>query len=409
MSGGTGRNGVRIAESLASSVLRRVPALTDALVNTIHAENPGYRTINVVPHEDLWHSCHDNITRILQLIAQRDRREETPDPDYYDAAHATGRRRAEQRLPLEDVLRSFRLGGRLVWQALTDQARADGAVDTDGLLDVATRVWEIVDATSSQVAAAYHTAERQLVRADEQRRAALWEGLLQGRATDAAFAYEASRIVQLPVDGPYAVVSAGTRNATAETIEALGERLDALKIRSAWQSRADSLVGLLSLPYPALDGAMNVLRESLDAPTGVSLVVSGLAEVEPAFRQATLARRTIPAGQRMILSLSERLPEAFLLSSPDLTEMLVRRWFEPLADLPAHDRRMLVQTLQAWVVVAGSATRAAEALYCHRNTVLNRIRRIEAITGCPLVGAEIPVELILVLRALPFLPHDPGA
>ena len=44
-----------------------------------------------------------------------------------------------------------------------------------------------MDALSSQVAAAYHVAEQALVRADEQRSAALWEGLLRGRASDAAF------------------------------------------------------------------------------------------------------------------------------------------------------------------------------------------------------------------------------
>jgi hypothetical protein len=32
---------------------------------------------------------------------------------------------------------------------------------------VATRVWEVVDATSAQVAVAYHATERQLVRFDE--------------------------------------------------------------------------------------------------------------------------------------------------------------------------------------------------------------------------------------------------
>ena len=98
----------------------------------------------------------------VQMVADADRclgRSATD--DYFDAARATGRRRAEQRMPLDDVLRSFRLGGRLVWEALIDEARAQGVVDSDALLDVASKVWEVVDSTSSQVAAAYHAAERQ--------------------------------------------------------------------------------------------------------------------------------------------------------------------------------------------------------------------------------------------------------
>lgn len=403
--------GARIAEKLATSVLQRVPALTDALVRVIEQQNPGYRQMNVVPDEDLWRSCHDNLTRVLQLLAGLDRAEDA-DADFHDAADATGQRRARQRLPLDDLLRSFRLGGRLVWQALIEQARVEGT-EAEALVEVATRVWEVIDALSAQVAAAYHVAERQLVRADEQRRAALWEGLLQGRAKDAAFAYEAARIVRLPVDGPFVVVSAGGRHFTDDLTESLGERLDAAGVQSAWQARSDALVGLLALAPQSPPGtaeAVAVLRELLDAPVGISLVVSGLAEIDLAFRQATLARRTVPPAHNGVpgfASLSDRLPEALLLSSPELTEPLVQRWLGPLLDLPVRDRRLYLHTLRTWTETAGSTTRTAEALHCHRNTVINRMRRLEDLLGHSLSGDDLPIELALALRALPFYPKDP--
>lgn len=389
-----------IAESLAASALLRVPALTDALVRTIYEQNPGYRVVNVVPEDDLWRSCHDNITRVLQLIAGAGRSGRTLEDDvYYDAARATGQRRAEQRMPLDDVLRSFRLGGRLVWQALIDQAREQGMVDTDGLLDVGTRVWEVVDATSAQVAAAYHATERQAVRADEQRKAALWEGLLRGRGKDPSFAYEAARIVGLPVDGPYAVVAADD-DARADGVSVLlGERLAARGIDSAWQVRDNTLVGLLALSEPVLGGALRVLRDVLNAPAGVSLVVHGLGEADVAYRQATLARRSTPPGRVEVVALEERLPEALLLGSPELAERLVRLWLGPLLDLPDAERRLLLDTLDTWVSTAGSTTRTAEAVHCHRNTVINRMRRIQAITGRNLAADSVPVELLLALRA----------
>ena len=197
------------AEPLATRVLANVCHLTDDLVAAIQGENPGYRSAGVVPLDDLWHSCHDNLTRVLELVADPPARGRTPDVDpRFDAARATGRRRAEQRMPIDDVLRSFRIGGRLVWEALIEAARKDGSVDTDALLGMATRVWEVVDSTSAQVTAAYHEMERDLLRADEQRRAVLWEGLLHGRGTDLAFVHEASRVLGLPVDGPYAVLVA---------------------------------------------------------------------------------------------------------------------------------------------------------------------------------------------------------
>ena len=48
------------------------------------------------------------------------------------------------------------------------------------------------------------------------------------------------------------------------------------------------------------------------------------------------------------------------------------------ADLAAA---ALLDTLAAFLATDGSPTRAADELYCHRNTVMHRLRRIEQVTG----------------------------
>jgi DNA-binding PucR family transcriptional regulator len=40
-----------------------------------------------------------------------------------------------------------------------------------------------------------------------------------------------------------------------------------------------------------------------------------------------------------------------------------------------------MDTLAAFLASDGSPTRAADELYCHRNTVMHRLRRIEQVTG----------------------------
>jgi PucR-like helix-turn-helix protein/diguanylate cyclase with GGDEF domain len=392
------------AELLAARVLDRVPALADALVQTIEEQNPGYRTMAVVPRDDLWRSCHDNLTGVLRMIAQ-------PPPgsgpdggrEQYAAAWATGRRRAEQGMPLDDVLRSFRLGGRLVWEALIDQAHADHLVGAEGLLDVATRVWEVVDATSAQVAAAYHVAESDLLRADAHRMAILWEGLLNGQAKVTAFAYEVSRILGVPVEGPYAVVVADVGAAAGGTAQ-LRQRLAAQEIVSVWQARADALVGLLALRQPALGGVLGAVREALAAPAGVSLVVRGLAEVDTAYRQAMLARRSVLGDRAEVAALEERLPDALLLSSPELAHQLMRRWLGRLLEIAPAERRLLLETLQIWVATGGSVKHTADGAFCHRNTVINRLQRMQTITGHDFADPACLVELKLALRAAALLP-----
>jgi hypothetical protein len=408
-----GSGSAATAEPLAIRVLARVSPLSDALVGAIQEHNPGYRTVDVVPIDDLWQSCHDNLTRVLELVAEQPAHADSPDTDpRYDAARATGRRRAEQRMPLDDVLRSFRIGGRLVWEALIDQARADDAVDTEALLAVATRVWEVVDSTSAQVAAAYHAMERELLRADEQRRAVLWEGLLHGRATELAFAHEVSRVLGIPVDGPYAAVvvdsvidSAADADRGAAT---LARRLATKEIASAWQSRADLLVGIVALAGSTVDSVRAVLRATLDLPAGVSLVVQGLAEADVAYRQAVLARRTLLPGRNEIAVLEERLPEALLLSSPELADQLVRRWLGELMRVPGPERRLLLGTLQIWVATGGSIRQTADIARCHRNTVINRLQRMQAITGHDFGDPACQVELGLALRASAVLSGQPG-
>lgn len=391
------------AQTLAVSVLRRVPELADALVRVIDEQNPAYRELNSVPADDLWRSCHDNITRVVQMVAGVDRAD-----DVFDAAHETGQRRAEQRMPLDDVLRSFRLGGRLVWEALTDEARAQGVVDLDALLPVASKVWEVVDNISSQVAVAYHQAERQLSRADEQRRAMLWEGLLHGRAKDAAFAYEAARILDVPVDGRYVVLVADALADVDHAVATLDRRLARIRVRATWQVRAQAVVGLLAMGTATPDAVVELLRAAVPASAGLSGVVSGLSDVDIGYRQATLARRTVPADRSGVVALAERLPEALLVSSPELACELVRSWLEPLLALPAVERQQLLDMLDMWVLAAGSVRGTAELAHCHRNTVLNRLRRIQQILGRDITDAAHQVELGLALRAIRLFPAPAG-
>jgi hypothetical protein len=385
-------------ESLAESVLLHLPALTDALVETIYEQNPAYREMGSVPRQDLWRSCHDNVARVVQMIA-----DDSASDEYFDAAHATGRRRAEQRMPLDDVLKSFRLGGRVVWEALIDEARAQRMVESEALLDVATRVWEVVDRTSTQVAAAYHAAERYLVRADEQRRSTLWEALLEGRA-NRAFVQEAATVLDLPVTGRYLVVAIDNLVDDECTATSFQRRLAGIRVCSAWQVRPQTVVGLLALGTESPETVLRILRDVVHAPAGLSGVVSGLVEVDAAYRQAMLARRTLPAGQIDVAALTERLPEALLLSAPELAGQLVDTWLVPLMTVPAPERELLLDTLDKWVTAKGSVRRTADLAHCHRNTVLNRLHRVHQITGRNLTDDGFHLELGLALRAFRLFP-----
>lgn len=394
------------ADTLAFLAAHRqasLDTLTERLVVTIEQDNPGYRATGLVPRTDLWRSCHDNIGRILELLADALEidapRGSAVDNPAYDAARETGRRRAEQGLPLDVVLRSFRIGGRLIWDDLV--AAGEEALDAVELREIGTLLWEVVDETSAQVATSYHLHERAAVRADEQLRAQLWEGLINGRAKEPGFAHEVSRLLDLPVSSDYLVVVTG-----AELDQVAADR-HLSPHANAWVRRTGGLVGLVALrddrPDEAL-GALTGLAEAAQVTLGVSVVVHGLAGIDQGYRQASLAcrvREEVPG----VAPFDRQLPEALLLSSPEVAGRLVSLWLGPVLELPDAEARVLVDTLRAWVAAGGSSTGTAVAAHCHRNTVINRLRRVGELTGLTLTDGCPPVELDLALRALRLEPR----
>ncbi|GAA0465182.1 helix-turn-helix domain-containing protein [Streptomyces olivaceiscleroticus] len=67
-----------------------------------------------------------------------------------------------------------------------------------------------------------------------------------------------------------------------------------------------------------------------------------------------------------------------------------------LGPLPAHERARLLEAVTAYCDT-GSATMAARELYCHRNTVLNRLTRFAELTG---YHPTRPAEAATILFAL---------
>jgi DNA-binding PucR family transcriptional regulator len=86
-------------------------------------------------------------------------------------------------------------------------------------------------------------------------------------------------------------------------------------------------------------------------------------------------------------------------ASPDVASDVARSVFAALDVLPSAESAVLLETLDAWFAAGGSTSRAAEALHCHRNTVLYRLTRIGELTGRYTTDAVGSAELYVALRA----------
>lgn len=379
---------------LAAECIADIPVLTRRLLAAIFTDNPEWTDYTSVPRADLRDGCRRYLTRILELLSGA-----ATDPERDDVAASIGRHRAEQGVPLEAMLRTFRLGGRIVWEALLDNAESAGSQPHE-IREAGTAMWTVIDGLSSALSTSYRNTELEQVRRDERRRHALIEDLLAGRAQDATFAARAARELELPVHGAYLVLAADVRADGRPALVGPETVLAALGIRSVWHTRVDSMIGLVSLEQRDIAAVLDPLRPLVRGRAASSPAVPGLAQVDSGHALARIAMDTLPKGAVELVSLEERYPEALLVNSPDLTGLLVARTLGPVLELPRRERDVLLQTLTAWLAENCSAANASIRLHCHRNTVLNRLQRVSGLIGRPVDGQRAYLELSLALSAL---------
>ncbi|WP_392968416.1 PucR family transcriptional regulator [Streptomyces sp. LN245] len=429
----------------ARALMAGLPELGERLVDLLVAREPAYRAAMEADAE----SVRDEVRRSLRLnvgslIQPGELRE---------AAHrcswAIGRARAERGLPLDALLRAFRLGGGMIWQELVDETTRRHPSDARLLVHVAADVWNFVDDHCAVAADAYRQTERELMWRRENRLRLMTAALLDGTARIADLPATAAAL-GLPEHGRYAVVLARLPSGRAFTDVRGQVSLSGLRVlwyrdrdrdgggsygivllgdrpHDGEQSGRGHDSGLLGAGHgpgsaPAAeagpDGAdgrgaehpgthgpdvdAGEIARRLTAPpvarVGVSPVVEGLAAIGDARRLADTALRACPrVGGTVVLE--EHLPAALVVSAPVLGAALSERVLGPLLRLDLSDRDILLDTLTVWLACDGSAQRAAGRLYCHRNTVLNRLRRCEQLTGRSLTRPADVVELSLALAA----------
>ncbi|WP_245641021.1 PucR family transcriptional regulator [Streptomyces megasporus] len=404
---------VAVLHRAARPLLDELPLLTDRMVALLRKEEPAYRAASV-DQDELWQEVHRSLRHnVGSLLRPKELREAAR-----RCSWQIGAERAEQGLPLDALLRAFRLGGAVVWQALVDRVTQR---DPDGvrlLVHVAAEVWDFVDEHCAVVAEAYRQTERRLTWRHENRRRLMAEALLEGTMRVADLP-EVSEALGLPERGRYAVVVVSGAGREAHRA-AVRSRVPS-GLRVLWHSRPDADLGIVLLagaprdgapgdshggdPHTGDGGSRDALAELAAAlpalpgtRTGIGSAVDGLAAVGDARRLAETALRSAAPGGEPVL-LDEHLPAALLVSSPDLASALAERVLGPVLRLESADRDLLLDTLTAWLECDGSARRAGGRLFCHRNTVLNRLRRFEQLTGRSLGRPHEVAELSLALTA----------
>ncbi|MGW7367605.1 PucR family transcriptional regulator [Streptomyces sp. NPDC054841] len=361
---------------------------TDTVVERIRADVPYYADPVLAP-PDVRTTVGTGIHHALEAGVDPSR---IVDVERY--TRELGMRRAEQGRPLDEVLHAFRVAGSEVWSGIINVVERDELGDTRQLVHVAELVWKSNDRDAVLVADAYRQVAEGVASRHAERVRLILAALLETR-NEPEFTHKAAGILDLPLDGRFAVAVVGATPPYGRLPRTVPEIRGIRILRHTWGHR-DALVAHLG------DRPLDALAAGLESGPGfrigISPVVQGLESLARGRNMAELALRTCRADGE-IARLDSRLPDGLLMSRPDLSAELVRGVLRPLYDLEPADRDTLFDTIGVWIENGGSAVRAARHMLCHRNTVLNRLRRFEQITGLAPTRPRDLVQLTLALDA----------
>jgi hypothetical protein len=341
-------------------------------------------------------ACRDGLHALLRQLHDGRR----PHPAELATLGLAGAQQAELGVPLEVLLRGYRLAAKVVWREVVDAATRMGGLPPETVVALSEQVLEYLDEISGAVGSAYLETRERLVRQRDRERDRVLGRLLAGDASTELRRLAAA--CDLELRPPYRLLAC----AVAPGVDA--DRL----LGAAWRSARGLLVAGDRGVWTALvDGEAGVerllgdgMRAMAPKPEGVLVIGVGpvAASLEEVAAAARRAHRALDVGRR--LRPGELVHEdvelgvfAALDADPDALRAHVERLLGGMVDGSARSAEQL-RTLEA-VLEARSLGDAATQLGIHRHTVVYRLERIATRLAVDLDDPAVRHRLWLALQA----------
>ena len=308
---------------------------------------------------------------------------------------------------------ALRVGARVTWHRLQEQARA-GSGNPEAFTRVGEAVFWYLDELTASCSAGYAEARAELAGETSELRRRLLDMLTSSPAPPAAAIAGLARAAGWPLPrrvaavalAPLAVRACGpvppgmladlTRRDPCLLVadpDGPGRRQQLATVLGGWLTTADPPGGRApspgrlaavgpSVPLAAAGGSLRWAGRAL------ALAGRGLIRVEKGADGA--------AG---IAWCEDQLPTLLLLADEDLAAALSRQALAPLRGLRPDQADRLARTLLAWLESADDANAAARRLHVHPQTIRYRLRQVSELFGDALGDPDTRFSLLLALRA----------
>ena len=306
-----------------------------------------------------------------------------------EVASDVGVSRARADIPLNSLMTAIRQDFAVIWSALTSVSRLD---DAELLIRHTGILLRTVDEYASQTQRAY-LAERQRMR-DEV--ASVQRGLISALFHDPPPGDERLRAIAgelgIPVEAP--LVAAAARGDDVAPLRVAIAELERAGARVFIHHMGDTLVAFtrrVDLPGSRVQERITSL---LALRIGVAVSPSGLADLRQAAITARDLARLFTPGEAGAMTLGRgwaRLAAQSLLASgrPILEDVNAA-----LARCGTAERARLEEAARSYLRT-GSVGLSASELFCHRNTLSNRLRRFAELTGVDPLVPEQAARLVV--------------
>ena len=361
--------------------------------------------------DDTTRSCRGNVGLICQML--RDGTGPTDREPPTDAVHYA-REFCRRGLPIELLMRAYRIGHQVFWRAFVDfaQRRASRHDDLAAVVAFASDwTFAYIDAVSDQIAQVYVQEREHWVRSAEAVRAEQVRAILSGAPVDEGEAsrrltYELRRrhlgfVVWTDEDAPSEGVIGAFERVAQDVARRVGGT-DLLTVPlgglvlACWTGmgeHADDAV---------LAGARLGDQGTHGARVSVGEVHAGTDGFRRTYEEAAMTRRVTALAHRSAGSVV-RYPDVALLAlvSADL-EAAARFAARELGALTEESdaTRRLAATLKVFFEEGASPVRTARRLGVHENTVAYRVRRAAELLGHPPDERQLEVRVALQLQEL---------
>jgi hypothetical protein len=352
------------------------------MVETFRSRIAGYQRLpEPVVLGQILKVSQDNVELFFRSIVEGG----GPAEEELEPFRESARNRATEGMPLEDLLHAYRLGGRMGWAALLEEATDE---ERPSLLAGAELLMDYIDRVSSVVAQTYLDERQALVSEEERRLRDLVECLCSTDPVDPGLRALAERI-GLPLAEEYVPFAQSVEGAGAGDHAQIASTLRSSGVLAL--TEGDRVAGLAPrgwrVPEP-------------DDPRVLLAVgpISPRAELADALDEARLL---VDLGRQLWLSghvsAEDFLPELLLARSPRIGGIVRRRALGPLESYAERRGSDLLDTLEAFIDSGLDRRAAAETLHVHPNTLDYRLKRAEELTG---LSPGRPQDLLLLSLAL---------